>query len=199
MAKLELKLRSFLPRDKVVFKDNLEERVTFDGDKRKKADYNSNAYRTSQRFVIDTSKKDYGVQDFKDVGITTSHHYNSRGKLLEVRKNQAPNGNLKFTKRIENDDLYLSCSCAINNPSVWYSPDIKYNLEIKVTRTGSVRLTGKHGQFPAFEFGRHQISAKKAPENIWSYIPKDSAGVFDLYKPSVSVDVGRPYNSDKNN
>ena len=76
-------------------------------------------------------------------------------------ENQAPNGNLKFTKRIENDDLYLSCSCAINNPSVWYSPDIKYNLEIKVTRTGSVRLTGKHGQFPAFEFGRHQISAKK--------------------------------------
>jgi len=199
MAKLELRLRTFLPF-KYVEHPIHPKTSRFHGDTRTKADWKSTAYRTSQSFSIDTSKANYGVKGTAKVGQTIQEDL-VKGKWKVTKRKTASKDGLTYNTNIIDDVLYINCKCAMKNPLVALAPAIDYTFAIKVTRTGSVRIKGQRDGFPAYEFMRNITSMKKGPEVIYEAVPesaKEIGGLFPFLK-SEWVDVGRSYDSLKNN
>ncbi|WP_068983852.1 DUF3238 domain-containing protein [Lysinibacillus xylanilyticus] len=199
MTKLELRLRTFLPF-KYVEHPIHPKTSRFHGDTRKEADWNSTKYRTSQSFSIDTSKANYGVKGTAKVGQTIQEDL-VKGKWKVTKKETASESGLQYNTNILDDVLYINCKCAMKNPLVKLAPAIDYTFVIKVTRTGSVRIKGQRDGFPAYEFMRKIYSMKKGPEVIYSAVPESPKEIGGLYPflNSEWVDVGRSYDSSKNN
>ncbi|GEM_PF-7021044 len=199
MAKLELRLRTFLPF-KYVEHPIHPKTSRFHGDTRNYADWKSTAFRTSQSFTIDTSKANYGVKGKAKVGQTIQEDL-VKGKWKVTKRETASDSGLTYNTNIIDDVLYINCKCAMKNPLVALAPAIDYTFVLKVTRTGSVRITGQRDGFPAYEFMRNITSMKKGPEIIYSAVPasaKEIGGLFPFLK-SEWVDVGRSYDSTTNN
>ncbi|WP_267240186.1 DUF3238 domain-containing protein [Thermaerobacillus caldiproteolyticus] len=48
----------------------------------------------------------------------------------------------------------MDITCSVANPLESLAPAIDYEFTLKVTCLGSVRITGQHDGFPAYEFWR---------------------------------------------
>lgn len=168
MAKVELRLRSFIPHSKIFYAETPSSYVYFRGDNRNAAW--SGTFRTSQIFVIDTAPSSYSVQHTPDTGTTHQDNYDKvSGTLISTQSGKASTSGLTFTKRVENGILYLDCKCAVGNPLVLVAPDIDYEFTLKVTRNGTVRITGDHDGFPGYELWRKIDSGSS--RLVWSYDP----------------------------
>lgn len=189
MPKLELRLRTWLPPERVYFSETGLYYIFYLGDNR--SEQWEGTYRTSQRFVIDTSAADYAVNDFKDTGITHKEYVDKvTNKVARTQTDQAPVSDITFSKRIVDDILYLDCRVSSSNPLEPLSPPIDYDFTLKVTRLGSVRITGRHDGFPGYEFWRK--IGTRTPELIWSHDPRDTGETLaSLYgEMEHSVDKG---------
>lgn len=165
MAKLELRLRTFIPQDKIFVSSTNGMATYFGGDNRSEAWEGS--YRTSQRFVIDTST--YSVTAYKDTGVTHQYVY-AGNNLLQTKEKKVDTEGITFTKRVVDDVLYLDCKCSAANPFVLVAPAIDYEFTLKITKPGSVRITGNHDGFPGYEFWR-KFDGKGA-QLVWSHDPR---------------------------
>lgn len=188
MAKLELRIRTFIPHDKLFFQKTSGggTSIYYGGDNRNEKWEGS--YRTSQRFVIDTSKKDYAVTSYKDTGVTEQLLY-LNGVLRKTNRKKAPTTGITYTKRIVNDDLYLDCKVNSSIPFVPLAPAINYEFTIKVTRPGSVRITGKHDGFPAYEFWRKLDG--KSPQLVYLHDPRKTGHTIKSLYPGLDVSVNK--------
>lgn len=189
MAKLELRLRTFIPHAKILFAETATSYIYYRGDNRSEAWDGS--YRTSQRFVIDTAPSNYSVTPYRDTGITHRDVYDKvTGKLISTTSDQVSTSGLTYTKRVVDGILYLDCKCSVGNPLEPAAPNIDYEFTLKVTRLGSVRITGQHDGFPAYEFWR-KFDGKSA-ELVWSHDPRDTGeGIYSLFPPMEhDVDKG---------
>lgn len=150
-----------------------------------------------QEFTIDTSTKDYTVNHTPKTGITKAlYYYEPTGKLVNSETGQASTSGLTYTKRVENDVLYIDCKCAAGNPLILGAPKINYEFTLKVTRPGSVRITGKHDGFPAYEFWR-KLDGKTAKQ-VWLHDPRVTGDtVLSLGMPMeyTNVDTDLSYDS----
>lgn len=197
MAKLTLRLKTFIP-DKYVFYGNLprEGAIYYGGDNRNSS-WNG-TYRTIQEFTIDTSSSEYSVSPFKDTGTTYEYFVPLGTNDYQLKKSKkASTTGLTWTKEYnEKDDcLYLKCKCSVANPLVPLAPAIDYDVTLKITRVGSVRITGKHDGFPAYEFWR-KFDGKPA-QLVYLHDPRETGhnighlgGTLD-----VSVDQGLSYDA----
>lgn len=167
MAKLELRLRSFIPHDRILFSSVGNSYVYFLGDNRGSSW--TGTHRTQQAFTIDTSLSNYGVKATKNVGSTTKHGYVG-DKLTSTETKTAPDTGLKFSTEIREDNLFITAECSVGNPVV-PSPNIDYSVTIQVKRNGSVTVYGKHDGFPAYELWR-KMSTKTNPERIYLHDPR---------------------------
>jgi len=184
MANLELRLRTFIPYDKVHFSNTSGGggSTYYGGDNR--SEQWEGSYRTSQRFVIDTSKKDYSVQSFRDTGVTKQLLY-LNGKLIKTNEKKAPVTGITYTKRVVNDDLYLDCQLDSTIPFVPFAPAVNYDFTIKVTRAGSVRITGRHDGFPAYEFWRKLDG--KSPQLVYLHDPRKTGHTVNALFPPMDI------------
>lgn len=200
MAKLELRLRTFLPFDYANNPVDSKQRFHGDGKDRLGGEWHSKKYRTSQSFLIDTSTKNYIISSSSNTGVTIKEELKN-GRWVETERKQQSTNTLQYASEIINDILYINCKCASNNPLVKGSPDIDYQFTLKVTRTGSVRITGYHDGFPGYEFMRNIYSMNKGPETIYVYRPKSLSEINKLYPPMDVglINVGRSYDSWVNN
>lgn len=200
MAKLELRLRTFLPFDYAPHPLNSNQRFHGDGKDRLGGEWHSSKYRTSQSFMIDTSKANYITSATSNTGITILEELQN-GKWVKIKSKQQSTDTIKYATEVIDDILYINCKCASNNPLVTGSPDIDYQFTLKVTRTGSVRIKGYHDGFPGYEFMRNIYSMNKGPETIYVHKPKSLDEINKLFPPMDIglVDVGRPYDSWVNN
>jgi len=193
MAKVELRLRTFIPFDKVFYlADQDGNSIYFHGDGRGN-EWSSLDYRTSQSFVLDTSKSDYGFSYANKVGDTTVYYYDKFNKLYKTdTKSQGTTG-LGVSKYVGTDDnLYITVTCDVANPIVIGAPAINYNFQIRVTRTGSVRITGNHDGCPSYEFWRKIDS--NAAKLAWNYVMDSALDLAKLAPPMEEyVDKGLSY------
>lgn len=188
MAKLVLKLKTFIPHAKVLFSESNNRYIYFRGDIRN-ASW-TGTYRTLHQFTIDTSTSNYTVTPVKDTGTTYRNTYDILGKLVSTSSGKASTTDIKYTKRVEKNILYLDCVISSSNPLVPGSPAIDYVVTLKITRPGSVRITGKHDGFPAYEFWRKFDG--KAAELVYNYDPRTTGGTLANLLPPMdkSVDKG---------
>ena len=197
MAKLELRLRTWIPQDKILYESKGGGRITyFKGDARRSAMWSTLAYRTSNAFTIDTSKANYGLEETtRKVSGSTALHY-LWGNLVDTETTPDTQQGLSFTYRVrEDDNLYIIAKCDAANKLVPLAPAINYHFEIKITRTGSVRIKGQHDGFPAYEFWRSIEGKASGPQLVYFHNPlvtKD--GILSLAPPmEYSVDKGLSY------
>ncbi|ANB55724.1 hypothetical protein GFC29_3221 [Anoxybacillus sp. B7M1] len=189
MAKLELRVRTFIPHQRIFFTETATSYIYYRGDNRNEAWEGS--YRTSQRFVIDTSPSNYSVSAYADTGTTVREVYDkTTGKLISTSSAKASTSGLTYKKRVEDGILYLDIKCSVANPLELLAPAIDYEFTLKVTRLGSVRITGQHDGFPAYEFWR-KFDGQSA-ELVWSHDPRDTGeGIYSLFPPMEhSIDKG---------
>ena len=188
MTKLELRLRTFIPDERVRFTKSGDTEVWFNGDGR--GSQWEGSYKTSQRVTIDTSKSDYGLNFYKDIGETIRTVYDD-GELISTIRETAPLSGLTASYRISSDDLYIDVTGHADNPLA-PSAAINYAFTIKVTRAESVRITGSHDGFPAYELWR-KISTRTYPEQCWYYNPYDNgATISNLFPPmEKTVDISK--------
>lgn len=201
MARLKLRLRTFIPSEKVFFSSVDITSTYYAGDKRTEALWSTNDYRTVHAFSIDTSKKNYGLVEVKNLVKGSTRLVYVANKLVDTKssKDLTTNTGLTYSYQVKSDDcLYITVKCHAKNQLVALAPAIDYNFVIKVTRTGSVRITGKLDGFPAYEFWRQIEGKAKGPELVYSHIPKVNRFTVLTLAPFLgdkSVDVGLSYNS----
>lgn len=187
MAQIELRLRTWIPQEKVFLSGNEQTSLYFKGDNRRNATWSTLAYRTSHAFTIDTSKANFGLtQTTKKVSSTTSLLYNnSTGALITSESLTGSTNSLTYSSTVKSDDnLYITVTCDASNPLVTGSPAINYEFVIKVTRAGSVRITGKHDGFPAYELWRSVTGRSTGPELVYTHNPIDTGEtVLSLFPP----------------
>ena len=97
---------------------------------------------------------------------------------------------------MENDVLHLDCKCTTGNPLILGAPKINYEFTLKVTRSGSVRITGKHDGFPAYEFWRKL--GGKTTKQVWLHDPRitgDTVLSLGLPMEYTKVDKGLSYDA----
>lgn len=188
MAKLEIRLKTFIPFDRVLFTGNLNGNISyFSGDNRDRS-YASTSYRTYQRFEIDTAPNNYSVIHTRDTGTTHYTEYDKNGVLVKSESQKAPVTGLTYTKRVGSDGiLYLDCVCDAANPFLPGSPAINYEFTLKVTRLGSFRITGKHDGFPAYEVWRK--FSDRGAELIYLHDPRDTGESLNSLYPPMEHDV----------
>ena len=197
MAKLELRLRTWIPQDKVdSYIRDATGKIYFKGDNRRSAAWSTLAYRTSHSFVIDTSPANYRVTATPKVNDTTVIYESVSGSVGEQTAGQEPTC-LSYKKRVEAGILYLDVKCHCANPMVPLAPHIDYEFTLKITRTGSVRITGRHDGFPAYEFWRNIEGKAGGPELVYTHNPLVTGDtVKSLYPPmDKTVDQGLSYTS----
>lgn len=199
MAIVNLRLRAWIPQSEVRYHSDQYYNYFYKGDNRNSPMWSTLAYRTSFSFVIDTSKTNYTVTPTKKVNPSISYVYSKTGKLLATYDEGTASANgMTYTKRVGSDGaLYLTVKHSIPNPGVTVAPPVKYEFTLKLTRTGSVRITGKHTAFPALEFWRKIDGKSKGPELVYFYDPrKTGATPFSLASGMTkSVDKGLSYES----
>jgi hypothetical protein len=196
MAKLELRLRTWIPQDRVFFIQEATSKLYFKGDNRRSAAWSTLAYRTSHSFVIDTSPTNYSVSATPKVNPTTAIFETVGGNTTTETHGQDSTC-LTYSKSVKNGDLYLSVKCHCANPAVLLAPAIDYEFTLKVTRTGSVRITGKHDGFPAYEFWRNIEGKNGGPELVYTHNPLDTGDTILSLGPPMeySIDRGLSYTS----
>lgn len=188
MAKLELRLRSWIPDNKVTFLGR-----TFGGDNRKDAMWSTLAYRLSQSFVIDTSTPTYTVSMNRKINPTTEYYSDGTSKTFYQDADAIYDVSYRKIYVKETDALHLLCVASVANPAVKGAPTVDYTFDIKVTRPGSVRIIGHHDGYPNFEFWRKIEGKASGPELIYNY-KHGNKGPSALAAPAeMSVDVGRSY------
>lgn len=202
MAKVSLRLRAWIPQSEVRYHSDQYYNYFYVGDNRNGPLWSTIAYRTSLSFDIDTSTSNYTVTSAKNVNKSISRVYDRTGKLLATYdEGTASASGITYKKRVGTDDaLYLDVVHSVANPGVTVAPPIKYEFTLKLTRTGSVRITGKHTAFPALEFWR-KIEGKNNGANgtelVYFYDPRKTGDTpFSLLKGmNRTVDKGLPYTS----
>lgn len=199
MAIVNLRLRTWIPQAEVHFLTDQYYHYYFKGDNRNSPMWSTLAYRTSQSFEIDTSTPNYTVRPSKNIQPTYSIIYNHfMNRLSTINEGTASDSGITYKKRVGSDDaLYLDVRLNAANPGVPKAPPIDYKFTLKLTRTGSVRITGMHDGFPAYEFWRKIDGKSKGPELIYSYDPRVTGKtVFSLAgEMDISVNKGLPYTS----
>lgn len=199
MANVNLRLRAWIPQDEVRYHSDQYYNYFYKGDNRNSPLWSTLAYRTSFSFEIDTSTPEYTVKPAKKVNPSISYVYDRTGKLLATYdEGTAPTSGMTYTKKIGSDDaLYLTVKHSISNPGVTVAPPVKYEFTVKVTRVGSVRITGKHTAFPALEFWRQIVGKSTGPELVYSYDPRKTGDTpYSLtLGMTKSVDKGLSYDS----
>lgn len=188
MANLELRLRTFIPQARILFSQIGNTYVYFKGDGRGPSW--TGTHRTMQKFIIDTSKENYGLSASKNVGSTTREGYVGT-TLTATETDTASSTGITHSYEVRSDDnLYITCKCAVANPLVVGAPDIDYEFVIKVTRAGSVRIAGQHDGFPAYELWR-KFSNETNAKKVFSYDPitagEDELALFPPMDKSADV------------
>lgn len=188
MVKFDLRIKTFIPQDEVFFFADQYYSYYFVGDNRDES-FSSSSYRTYQRFYIDTSN--YSITPYKNTGTTYMRMYrNSNGELISTDSDKASTSGLTYTTEVKNGYLYIYASCDVGNPMV-PSPNINYEFTIRISRDGSIKVTGKHDGFPAYEIWR-KIDTKSS-ELIYLHDPRDTGEtIFSLGPPMEhSVDASK--------
>lgn len=197
MAKVNLRLRAWIPQSEVRYHSDQYYDYFYKGDSRDNPLWSTLAYRTSVNLQIDTSN--YSITSSKTIKPSISHVYDKTGKLLATYdEGTASTNGINYTTRVGSDDaLYITLTHAVANPGVIIAPPVKYEFTLKVTRVGSVRITGKHTAFPALEFWRNIEGKSKGPELVYSYDPRKTGDTpFSLgLGMTKSVDKGLSYDS----
>lgn len=188
MARVELRMRTFIPYDHIPSPTNSNQR--FLGDVRKSAIWGSSAYRTSQSWIVDTSSStNFITAASKNTGITYKQRYEN-GKWVTRWEDQAPLGGLSYSAYTNNGDVYIRCKCNSRNPLYLAAPAIDYLFTIKVSNAGSVRITGNHDGFPAYELMRRNYTRGTTPETIYLYMPKSKEDAWKLF-PNMDISVDK--------
>lgn len=193
MAQVNLRLRTWIPQAEVRYHSDQYYNYFNKGDNRNNAMWSTLAYRTSFSFEIDTSTPNYTVKAVPKTNPTVSYVYDRSGKRLATYdEGKAPTTGMTFTKKVGSDDaLYLTVKHSVSNPGVVVAPPIKYEFTLKVTRTGSTRITGKHSAFPAYEFWRQIVGKSSGPELIYTFDPRK------YNETPYSLALGMKYSVDK--
>lgn len=190
MAKFTLKLTTFIPAKRVTLYDTSTTLVQYAGDNRRE-EWNG-TYRTQQIFNIDTGPTNYSVVASKDTGTTTEYAINkSTGKEIYRTSKKAPTTGITYKKRVEGGFLYIDATVSVGNPLQPDAPNIDYKFTIKSTRSGIIRLTGKHDGFPAYELWKKVDG--QTPKKLWSRLPGSNDSSLSLFPPmdkSVDKNLG---------
>lgn len=188
MARVELRMRTFLPYLHVASPVNSNER--FLGDPRQAPIWSSSAYRTSQSWIVDTSKPTKFIESAgKNTGWTIREKYEN-GKWTVNGTKKALTSDLTYTAYYQNGDVYINCKCSSSNPLVPRSPAIDYQFTIKVSNAGSVKITGKHDGFPSYELMRKNYTRGTAPETVYFFKPNSVKDIYKLF-PDMDVTVNK--------
>ncbi|HJB22723.1 MAG TPA: DUF3238 domain-containing protein [Candidatus Jeotgalibaca pullicola] len=200
MAKVSLRLRAWIPQEEVHYYSDQYYNYFYLGDNRNSPEWSTMAYRTSLSFEIDTNS--YTVTSARNVNPSVSLVKDRSGKTLATYdEGTASATGIQYKTRIGSDDaLYIDVTHSVANPGVTVAPPVKYEFTLKLTRTGSVRITGKHTAFPALEFWR-KIEGKQNGANgtelVYFYDPRKTGDTpMSLVSGMTkSVDKGLSYTS----
>lgn len=194
MARVEIRVRSFIPMAYAYRPGFLPQNVRFLGDNRNNADWNSTKYRTSQSWIVNTDGNIPFIESSgKKIGETVRQEKKNGKWVTTSRKTASTNGLTYTTVYTQHDGaMYISCKCESANPLQTASLDIDYEFNIKVSKGGSVRVIGTHDGAPAYEILRRNYTRGTSPETIYFFNPPNMD--FKKLSPGFSqrIDVRKP-------
>lgn len=187
MAKFDLKMKVFIPASRVTLYDTSATKIQYGGDGRNQS-WNGK-YRTMQLLTIDTAPTNYTVSHSKDTGTTYEYTIDKATGKETVRYDKAATTGITYAKRVSDGFLYIDIEVDCGNPLQPDAPNINYQFTIKVTRSGIIRLTGKHDGFPAYELWRQDYG--ETPRLLWTHDHRDTGETSISLGPPMehSVDV----------
>ena len=180
MAKVTIKLKTWIPQKEIIFTDDGYTRVSYGGDGRSESW--TGTYRTLQQFVIDTSSTYYTVTATKDTGTTHQYVYDYKSGQTQTTTGKASTSGLTYSKLFMGNNLILHAVCDSANPLQIGAPAINYDFRIGVNRNGDVSLVGDHDGFPGYELWKQPDGG--TAKLLWSHDPRDTDENISIIIPT---------------
>jgi hypothetical protein len=182
-------LRSF-PDAWLLFAIEPTQTVYFEGDNRSFNPYTANTFnfRTAQQIEIDFTSR--SIAAYANTGFTTRKIVYPNGQTEYTTAHASTSGITCTNISWGSGQVSFHLAVDSSNPLVLGAPAINYDFDVTVYSDGTVKVTGAHDGFPAYEMYKC-INNGSSWYTIYQYNPYDNGKDVSALAPPEDVSVSR--------